>query len=243
MPSLSTYQHDLEYSYAPGIFPSMEALLHAPESVTRLLVDSKSTQKEGVQKLMELAQTHNVRIEQADKVLAKISGKDNCFASAVFLKNEQALNRDTNHIVLHNPSDFGNLGTILRTALGMGYQDIAIVTPAADVFDPRVVRASMGAMFSMRIERFESFNVYFEKYQNHTFFPFMLDSSVPLKQGVQQKKEPFSLIFGNEGKGLPKEFAQLGTPVRIEHNTQIDSLNLSIAASIGMYAFNQTKGE
>lgn len=43
--------------------------------------------------------------------------------------------------------------------------------------------------------------------------------------------------MGNEGSGLPAEFAAMGQPVRIPHNHEIDSLNLSIAAAIGMYAF------
>jgi len=47
------------------------------------------------------------------------------------------------------------------------------------------------------------------------------------------------LIFGNEGAGLPAEFSQLGQPVRIPHSNDIDSLNLSVAAAIGMYAFRK----
>ena len=49
--------------------------------------------------------------------------------------------------------------------------------------------------------------------------------------------------MGNEGSGLPHAFAQLGTPVRIQHSDKIDSLNLAIAASIGMYVFDQYAGK
>ena len=41
--------------------------------------------------------------------------------------------------------------------------------------------------------------------------------------------------MGNEATGLPAEFASIGTPVRIEHSGAIDSLNITIAASIGLY--------
>lgn len=47
------------------------------------------------------------------------------------------------HVVLHNPSDVGNVGTILRSALGFGFRDVAIIRPGVDPFDPRVLRASM----------------------------------------------------------------------------------------------------
>ena len=40
MPPLSVYKSDLDYSYAPGIFPSMECLTHRPEQVRRLLLHS-----------------------------------------------------------------------------------------------------------------------------------------------------------------------------------------------------------
>ena len=48
-----------------------------------------------------------------------------------------------------------------------------------------------------------------------------------------------TLIFGNEGRGLPAEFARRGQPVRIPSNDRIDSLNLAIAAGIGIYCFTR----
>ena len=53
MPSLSGYKSELDYSYAPGIFPSMECLLARPEQVRRLLVHSGAACREGMEKLTE----------------------------------------------------------------------------------------------------------------------------------------------------------------------------------------------
>ena len=83
------------------------------------------------------------------------------------------------------------------------------------------------------------FDAYRAEFPQHMLYPFMLDASVPLAEGVARKKAPFSLIMGNEGSGLPPEFAACGQPVRIPHSSEIDSLNLSVAAAIGMYAFAQ----
>ena len=47
------------------------------------------------------------------------------------------------------------------------------------------------------------------------------------------------LILGNEASGLPDAFAQMGVSTLIPHSHQIDSLNLAIAAGIGMYAFTR----
>ena len=57
---------------------------------------------------------------------------------------------DANHVVLVNPGDMGNMGTIIRTMLGFNYSNLAIIKPGVDVFDPRVIRASMGALFNTR---------------------------------------------------------------------------------------------
>ena len=56
MPSLSAYKSALDYSYAPGIFPSMECLTHRPENVRRLLVHSSAAGREGADRLCALAE-------------------------------------------------------------------------------------------------------------------------------------------------------------------------------------------
>ena len=88
MPALSAYKADLDYSYAPGIFPSMECLEHRPEKVRRLLVhsDVHSGPRPGMERLMGLASDLGIRIEDADRALARVSGKENCYAAAVFEK-------------------------------------------------------------------------------------------------------------------------------------------------------------
>jgi TrmH family RNA methyltransferase len=67
----------------------------------------------------------------------------------------------------------------------------------------------------------------------------MLDASLPLREVLRNPvPSPYTLIFGNEGSGLPPEFASFGQPVRIESNDKVDSLNLAIAAGIAIYKFS-----
>ena len=240
MPALEAYRRELDYSYAPGLFPALEAMTKRPGMVRRLLISSKAQESEGVRKLISLAEDRNIRVETADKALARISGKDNCFAAAVFSKSPAALNQQAHHVVLHHISDQGNLGTILRTALGFGYHDIAIIRPAADVYDPKVVRASMGALFSLRVREYDDFSAWSREFPRHAVYPFMLDGSRELRDAsaAAGKENRFvSLVFGNEGAGLPPEFQKIGQPVRIPSSSEVDSLNLAVAAAIGMYQF------
>jgi TrmH family RNA methyltransferase len=237
MPSLEAYHSGLDYSYAPGVFPSLECLKFRPDVAKRLLVSSQSGKNEGVRNLKSLCESLHIRVEEADRALNRISGKENCYAAVVFDKFQGILSIGGPHVVLDHPSDAGNLGTILRTALGFQIMDIAIIRPAADVFDPKVIRASMGAVFSLQVKQFDTFSAYREAYPKHALYPFMLDSSCTLSSAVKSINMPFALVFGNEGSGLDPSFAKLGQAVRIPHSNKIDSLNLSVAAAIGMHAF------
>lgn len=236
MPSLKGYDNELTYSYALGVYPSLSLMQAAPERATRLLLSERAS-GDGVEKLRALCREHRVREEIADRALARISGKQNCYAAVVFEKWQAELEPDAPHVVLHHPMDEGNLGTIQRTMLGLGLVNIAIIRPAADPFEPRVVRASMGAIFSLRVRLYEDFADYRAAFPTHALYPFMLDGAVSLTKAVSVVHTPYTLIFGNEGSGLPPEFAGWGQAVRIPHSDRIDSLNLAVAAAIGAYAF------
>jgi len=240
MPSLEAYRAELDYSYCPGIFPSMECLMYRPEEVRRLLVHSSSAGRDGIEKLVGLATSHRIRVEEADRALGRISGKENCYAAAVFTKFRDDLLAEKPHVVLHRPGDGGNVGTILRTALGLGIEDVALIRPCVDVFDPRTVRASMGSLFRLRVRVYDDFEQYRAEFPDRPLFPFMLDASVPLGE-IREIPPVYTLVFGNEGSGLPQAFANLGQAVRIESNDKVDSLNLGIAAAIGIYRF--TRGQ
>jgi len=240
MPTLQPYSRDLPVSYALGLFPALEVLGKTPEKVSRVLLHSKLGAGEGARNLIALCDRLQIRTEEADRALRRLSGKDNCYAAAVFTKTYQFPESAENHLVLVNPMDAGNLGTILRTALGLGYRNIALIRPCADPFEPQVIRASMGAIFSLRISEYNDFIQYREENTGRTLYPFMLDGSVPLSEAVQKKQSPFSLVFGNEGSGLQASFANLGNAVRIEQTEEIDSLNLAVAAALGMYAFRSS---
>ena len=243
MAKLEAYDKSLDYSYAPGIFPATECLRNAPERCLRLLLSSTSERSEGAQKLRAQAEAIGVRTEIADRALERISKKENCFAAMVYKKQEGVFDDGAPHIVLVNPSDSGNLGTILRTALGFGLTNIAIIRPAVDSDDPRVTRASMGAAFSLHIRHFDSFEEYRTQFPERQLFPFMLTGAVPLDEAVGRVRGEYALVFGNEATGLPDEFAGWGTSTLIPHSSRIDSLNLAIAAGIGMYAFTHRKPE
>ena len=237
MPPLETYSRDLPYSYALGVYPSIECVKRHPQSTRRLLIHSQADKSGGILELINMCETSGIRIETADRLLRSISRKENCFAAAVFDKPNTPIDRECSHVVLVNPSDQGNLGTILRSLAAFGMYDLAIIEPAADVYDPHVVRASMGALFAMRISSFDSYDMYRLACPDHARYPFMLDASTPLPEIHGKIQKPYALIFGSEGPGLPASFAGEGIPIRIPQTNDVDSLNLAVSVSIAAYTF------
>ena len=245
---IKKYKKEYEYSYTLGAFPTLEMTDAMPDKVTEILVHSSFTDREAVDEICRRAYESGkirkpVTVRQDNKLIDKLSDKENVYVIGIFEKYSCQLKKNARHIVLVNPSNMGNLGTIIRTACGFGYYDIAVIEPAADIFNPKTVRASMGSLFRVRHELFGSFDEYNKKYPGRKLYPFMLDGSCSLQEAPMPGNENFSLIFGNEASGLPAEFSGYGCPVRIEQTEFVDSLNLTIAAGIGMYAFAKVKHE
>lgn len=243
MPKLEAYNKKLTYSYALGVFPSLNLLESHPEQATRLLLHPDGLRNEGVSLLREKCRALGVREEFADRVLKRESQKDNCYAALVFEKYESALDRSLPHVVLCQITDGGNLGTALRSCLGFGIRDVAIVRPCVDAFDPHVLRASMGAFYRMNVRVFDTFEDYRALYPDHALYPFMLDGAKTLGEVAPHHTDKYALVFGNEQTGLPARFASLGQGTFIPQSREIDSLNLAVAVSIAAYAFTNCKAE
>lgn len=237
MPKLEPYSRKLPYSYQLGVFPALMLLESRPECARRLLLHPLGLENEGVKKLRAQCEKLGVREEMAERILRRESKKDNCFAALVFEKYACDLDSHENHAVLCQISDSGNVGTAMRSLLGFGIRDVAIIKPCVDVFDPHVLRASMGAFFKLRIRVYDTFEDYRSEYPHRALYPFMLDGARTVTEVASEAKPPFSLIFGNEQTGLPAHFAQLGQSVFIPQSREIDSLNLAVAVSVGTFVF------
>lgn len=231
---IKPYKKDAVYSYTLGAFPTYELIKTRPHIVRKVVMSKSYTDKDN---LVHLCRANGISTEINDKLLNKISDKDNCYVAGVFDKYIDQLSKDKAHIVLVNPSNMGNLGTILRTAAGFGIYDIAIILPGADIFNPKTVRASMGALFRINHQLYSSFDEYAKGHYNHEFFTFMLNGERPLTIRDAPKSKLYSLIFGNEATGLDDSYLNVGTSIIIPQTPEIDSLNLTIAVGIGVYVF------
>ena len=230
---IQKYKKELDYSYASGIFPTVELLLNRPESVLEIILNSKANDNEGILKIKDICRKKGILLRVDDSSIGLISSKENCYAAGVFKKYTTGLKAKKDHIVLVNPENAGNLGTIVRTMAGFKVTELALLRPAVDIFDPSVIRASMGSIFKCNFSYFENFKEYSGEFKDREWYPFLTNGKNKLNE-----LEPASFgsyIFGGESSGLPEEFLHIGKSVVIPQSKEIDSLNLSIAVGIALY--------
>ena len=109
---------------------------------------------DGISEILDICKRENIPFEENDKLIDRIAYKENTYVVGVFEKYEEELESEKNHIVLVNPSNTGNLGTIIRTMVGFGFKNLAIVGSGVDVFSPKVISSTMGNLFKINFEYF-----------------------------------------------------------------------------------------
>lgn len=133
-------------------------------------------------------------------------------------------------VVLDNVQDPGNVGTILRTALSFSYSSVVLLPHCASKFNEKVIQSSKGAIF--RIPVFETVSLEELKERGLKIVSTSLQGAVDYRTATV--REPFALVFGNEGQGISENTLQNSDLlIKIEmHN--MDSLNVAVAAGILM---------
>ncbi|MEO7773955.1 MAG: RNA methyltransferase [Steroidobacteraceae bacterium] len=139
-------------------------------------------------------------------------------------------------IYLHEIQDPGNLGTILRTLAWFGNFRCLLGPGSVDPWNPKVVRASAGAIFHVPVELHVPLASLRARFA-HIASLDMVGADVR----APQFREHDCYVFGNEARGVPREeLASLGTlPYAIGGAGAIESLNLAAAVNMCAYELNR----
>lgn len=132
--------------------------------------------------------------------------------------------------------DPGNVGTMIRTAEAAGFQAVILGDGTVDLFNDKVIRATQGALFHIPImqENLQQM-VKTLKEKEYVVVASALERAVSFDQMKKEKK--MALIVGNEGSGIKEELLlQADEIVKIPIYGKADSLNVTVAAGILMYA-------
>ncbi|OAQ39644.1 RNA methyltransferase [Pedobacter psychrophilus] len=131
-------------------------------------------------------------------------------------------------IVLDGIQDPGNMGTIIRTADWFGFKNIICSIDTVDVYNPKVVQASMGSLARIRVV-YNDLGILLSK-NTLPVYGALLDGANIFKTNFLQKGY---LIFGNEGNGISEELKPfISKAITIPGGEATESLNVSISAAI-----------
>lgn len=139
-------------------------------------------------------------------------------------------------LILEDIQDPGNMGTILRTAEGAGMSGVVLSKGCVDVFNPKVVRSTMGALFRVPFYICEDIKAEIEelKKQDFSFYAAHLQGSQEYSQALYKGK--MGILIGNEANGLSDDVSELADEkVKIPMEGQLESLNAAVSASLLMY--------
>lgn len=135
-------------------------------------------------------------------------------------------------IYLHEVQDPGNLGTILRTLAWFGGFRCLLSPGSVDPYNPKVVRASMGAIFHTALETEVPLASLSSRYSSIACLDLNGDGLT-----AESFRQHDCYLFGNEARGVPQEaLAQMAAkPYTIAGNGEIESLNLASAVNMCVY--------
>ena len=181
-------------------------------------------------------QSHNIVKEEELRKISQLSKPSSALAimnmepflsSAINIKQKR-------YLFLESIRDPGNLGTIIRSAEWFGLDQIICSPDCVDLFNQKTLQATMGSFLRVRVFQMDLAHL------NDMITGLSVYATSMKGQKLQDLdlKAPYALLIGNEGKGLSKEAMNLATElVSIEKigNTEIDSLNAAISASIFLY--------
>ena len=160
---------------------------------------------------------------------------------AIVKKPEYALNEiitapHANLVLLEDIRDPGNLGTIVRTAEGAGITGIILSKSSVDMYNPKVIRSTMGAIYRMPFIYVEDFKETLIQIKKNKISIYAAHLNTDFAYDDIEYPDKCAILIGNEANGLSDEIADMSDQyIKIPMEGSVESLNAAIAAAILMY--------
>lgn len=145
-------------------------------------------------------------------------------------------------VLLDDLRDPGNLGTIVRTSEGAGMSGVIMSRESVDLFNPKVVRSTMGAIFRVPFCYVDSLNDVIAQINNcgYEVYATAMEGSKVYDQVDYTKGAAF--VIGNEANGVSDEVLKKASArIRIPMEGKLESLNAAVSAAIVMYEIARQK--
>ncbi len=136
-------------------------------------------------------------------------------------------------LVLENIQDPGNLGTMLRSGEGAGVTGVIMGKGCADIYNPKVIRSTMGSIFRMPFIYVESVPDMVKELKEKGIHTYAAHLKGEKNYDEFDYTKPTAFLIGNEGKGLTKETADAAeTYVLIPMKGEVESMNAATSSAI-----------
>ncbi|QVL57882.1 MAG: RNA methyltransferase [Simkaniaceae bacterium] len=171
------------------------------------------------------------------EIIEKISGTKapEPYLAEVPLPSSSTLEGKERLLALDGISDPGNVGTLIRTALALGFDGIFLTKNSADPFMDKALRAAKGATFHLPIQMGTEEEL-IALIKKNGLIPYIADGNGSTKTALTS---PLILILGNEANGPSQTLKKLGQLIAIPIVKETESLNVAVAGGILMNKFQE----
>jgi TrmH family RNA methyltransferase len=191
--------------------------------------------------LIEYVITTNPNVDASyyvtDEIMKKISNQVSISDRVAVVKKIPEKVVGSKVLVLDGIQDPGNLGTIIRSAVAFNFDTIILSSDSVDLYNDKVIRSSEGMIFHINVIR-KNIEEFLSESQNKYE---ILVTDVTKGENIKKYKDlkNIILVIGNEGNGVKDTTRLFATHfIKLNMNTECESLNAGVAASILMYELN-----
>lgn len=175
-------------------------------------------------------------VQVGEAVMKKIANTDTIVKEIGLCKMMEDHNLSSHLLVLDGIQDPGNMGALMRSAKAFGFNTIVLGNGCVDIYNDKVIRSSQGAIFKLSFVHHDLVD-FLSNLKDYEIYGTNVVNGIPLDSIVPKNK--LALVLGNEGNGISQEVASI-----IKKNIYIpmqdmESLNVSVAGGIIMYALNK----
>lgn len=177
------------------------------------------------------------------QVMESLADKENPQGILAIVRQKKTQLKDLKPIrravALVASQDPGNVGTVLRSMDAVGADALFMLDGGVELYHPTVIRASMGTLFWKPVIQtsFDEF-IKWARQEKHQLIGTSAKADSDYRALIPQ--EPWSLVLGNEQKGLsPEQTAACDVTVSLPMHGRVSSLNLAVAAGVLLYQFKK----
>ena len=225
---------------------SVAELLKSEWQINSIIVASDAQDHPEIADLLNLStnrklQIHTVSGRIFDRIAATESPQGIVAVAATPARDMPGVIAQERILIADHIADPGNLGAMIRCAVAFGFRGIITTPGSADIFNPKTVRASQGALFWIKISEHATAEELSERVKpTHKIYALSPKNGADI--GGISPASRFAIVIGAEAAGISPELLAISdSMLTIPMAGPTESLNAAVSASISMYELSRKR--